>query len=76
MPLFDTQAKEMVPKTYEHGMPEGFLESMFNKITKQEIMAPVCKDVRKCEFELRHFVSEIKHRLCSLAVNGGEDAAD
>lgn len=61
--LFESQAKEMVPKTCEKGFPDGFLQTMFERITALEITAPVAKDVRKCDFNLEHFTEEIRHRL-------------
>lgn len=58
---FFTQAKEMVPESYET-LPEGMVEQLFHKITSQEIKAPVTRDLYSGEYELACGLQEITYR--------------
>jgi Sec7-like guanine-nucleotide exchange factor len=62
LPLFESQANEMVPKSYPN-FPPGFAERMFTAITASEIRCPVTRNIRKCVFDLEMFEQEIHHRL-------------
>lgn len=42
--LFEKQAKEMVPKSYEN-LPEGLVQRCFESITNREIKAPITRNL-------------------------------
>ena len=55
------QALAIVPKSFET-LPKGFVEDVFNKVTRNEIKAPVTRDLVKGAFEQQVF-DEIKLRI-------------
>ena len=58
------QALAIVPKSFET-LPKGFVEDVFNKVTSNEIKAPVTRDLIKGFFENQIF-DEIKLRLINI----------
>jgi hypothetical protein len=63
------QALAIVPKSFET-LPKGFVEDVFNKVTRNEIKAPVTRDLVKGAFELQVF-DEIKLRT----INGNNQTS-
>ncbi len=49
--LFEKQAKEMVPKSYDK-LPEGLVQKCFEAITDREIKAPITRNLVKGSFDL------------------------
>ena len=58
---FMGQALAIVPKSFET-LPKGFVEDVFNKVTSNEIKAPISRDLVKGNFEKQMF-DEIKLRI-------------
>ena len=52
----------MIPDSYE-SVPDGFLQNVFDKITANEIKAPVTRNLVQGAYEHAHFDSDISFRL-------------
>ena len=59
--LFQGQAKEMVPKSYDN-LPADLVESCFQKITEKEIKAPVSRNLLVSAFDFSEMSQEIRLR--------------
>jgi len=60
----------MVPESYDK-LPEGMVEGVFQKITKNEIKAPITRDLIKGFYELACGQQEIAQRTVT-AVDPGD----
>jgi Sec7-like guanine-nucleotide exchange factor len=58
---FVGQAQAIVPKSF-NTLPPGFVEDVFNKVTSNEIKAPVTRDLIKGAFQSQ-IVDDVKMRL-------------
>lgn len=55
---FFTQAEQIVPKSYAN-LPEGFVKNVFEKITLNEIKAPVSRSLLTGSFTLGHLEGDV-----------------
>lgn len=75
--LFQGQAKEMVPNSYDR-LPPDLVESCFQKITEKEIKAPVSRNLLVSPFDINEMNQDVRLRQIRQCEEGssGEMSAE